>query len=281
MSVDSGSMYGALKASASLIGFPDLNKKQLQESLNLAPNDPYILEHMTPAKYMALITYKYLLDPSSKNKNDFNTELDNFNTIILPEGIDDILRAEGKQAAMGLKHKIGDSPFDTRYDEVLKVMQLVKVDGDIIGESTSKFSETNNSRATQSFDANLINDSEVKFSESNQNTGISVIETEILDKALAIARDPNAPVKKIRVFDFDDTLAKSKSLVFYNRPNDSGRPVPKNKAIFMIGGPGSGKSNIGKGLQLGREGWKVVNQDIFIESEKAKQGLPEIEKRLY
>ena len=100
MSVDSGSMYGALKASASLIGFPDLNKKQLQESLNLAPNDPYILEHMTPAKYMALITYKYLLDPSSKNKNDFNTELDNFNTIILPEGIDDILRAEGKQAAI-------------------------------------------------------------------------------------------------------------------------------------------------------------------------------------
>ena len=221
VSVDSGSMYGALKASASLIGFPDLNKKQLQESLNLDPSDPYVLEHMTPAKYMALITYKYLLDPSSKNKNDFNTELDNFNTIILPKGVDDILKAEGKQSAMGLKHKIGDSPFDTRYDEVLKVMQLVKIDGDIIGESTTKFSETNNSRATQSFDANLVNESQVKFSESNQNTGISVIETEILDRALRISRDPNAPVKKIRVFDFDDTLAKSKSKVFYEMPDGS------------------------------------------------------------
>ena len=221
MSVDSGSMQGALKASASLIGFPKLNKEQLQKSLNLKLNDPYVLEHMTPAKYMALITYKYLLDPSSKNKNDFNTELDNFNTIILPEGIDDILRAEGKQAAMGLKHKIGDSPFDTRYDEVLKVMQLVKVDGNIIGKSTSKYSETNNSRATQSFDASLVNDSQVKFSESNQNTGISVIETEILDKALRISRDPNAPIKKIRVFDFDDTLAQSKSKVFYEMPDGS------------------------------------------------------------
>ena len=50
------------------------------------------------------------------------------------------------------------------------------------------------------------------------------------------------------------------------------------KAFFLAGGPGSGKSNIGKGLQLGRDGWKVVNQDIFIESEKAKQGLPQIEK---
>jgi hypothetical protein len=221
VSVDSGSMQGALKASASLIGFPDLNKKQLQKSLNLKTNDPYVLEHMTPAKYMALITYKYLLDPSSKNKNDFNTELDNFNTIILPEGIDDILRAEGKQAAMGLKHKIGDSPFDTRYDEVLKVMQIVKVDGEIIGESTSKYSETNNSRATKSFDANLVNESQVKFSESNQNTGISVIETEILDRALRISRDPNAPIKKIRVFDFDDTLALSKSKVFYEMPDGS------------------------------------------------------------
>ncbi|MHA2039143.1 MAG: hypothetical protein ACW98X_22175 [Promethearchaeota archaeon] len=221
VSVDSGSMQGALKASASLIGFPNLNKSQLQQSLNLKSNDPYVLEHMTPAKYMALMTYKLLLDPSSKNKKDFNTELDNFNTIILPEGIDDILRAEGKQASMGLKHKIGDSPFDTRYDEVLKVMQLVKADGTIIGQSTMKFSETNNSRATQSFDAKLINDSQVKFYESNQNTGISVIETEILDRALSIARDPNAPVKKIRVFDFDDTLATSNNLVFAKRGDET------------------------------------------------------------
>ena len=122
-----------------------------------------------------------------------------------------------------------------------------------------------------------LNNNVVKFSK-NMFTNEVVGYAKTVDEALSIARDPNAPVKKIRVFDFDDTLAKSKSLVFYNRTNETGKPVPNNKAIFMIGGPGSGKSNIGKGLQLGRDGWKVVNQDIFIESEKAKQGLPEIEK---
>ena len=99
-----------------------------------------------------------------------------------------------------------------------------------------------------------------------------------LDESLRNARNPKAPVKKIRVFDFDDTLARTKSKVYYTRPNTTGKPSPKRKAIFMIGGPGSGKTNIGKGLQLGREGFKVVNQDIFVESENAKQGLPEAEK---
>jgi len=41
------------------------------------------------------------------------------------------------------------------------------------------------------------------------------------DKALNNARRSNAPVKKIRVFDFDDTLAKSKSMVIVTMPDDT------------------------------------------------------------
>ncbi len=44
---------------------------------------------------------------------------------------------------------------------------------------------------------------------------------EMLDKALNVARDPNAPVRKIRVFDFDDTLARTNSLVLYEMPDGS------------------------------------------------------------
>ena len=40
-----------------------------------------------------------------------------------------------------------------------------------------------------------------------------------MDAALDIARNPNSPVKKIRVFDFDDTLAKTKSNVLYTMPD--------------------------------------------------------------
>ena len=41
----------------------------------------------------------------------------------------------------------------------------------------------------------------------------------VLDKAANIARTPNNPVKKIRVFDFDDTLARTKSNVLYTMPD--------------------------------------------------------------
>ena len=47
----------------------------------------------------------------------------------------------------------------------------------------------------------------------------TIRQAEILDKALSIARDPNAPVKKIRVFDFDDTLARTNSNVLYSMPD--------------------------------------------------------------
>ena len=40
-----------------------------------------------------------------------------------------------------------------------------------------------------------------------------------VDEALANARKLNTPVKKIRVFDFDDTLARTKSIVFYTKPD--------------------------------------------------------------
>jgi hypothetical protein len=45
------------------------------------------------------------------------------------------------------------------------------------------------------------------------------------DKALNVARSLKAPVKKIRVFDFDDTLATSKSMVIVNMPNGSSKKI--------------------------------------------------------
>ena len=76
----------------------------------------------------------------------------------------------------------------------------------------------NNSRKA---DLNILESSKVKSSKmySKSPTNEVIRELGIMDKALNIARDPNAPVKKIRVFDFDDTLAKTKSKVKYTMPN--------------------------------------------------------------
>jgi hypothetical protein len=64
---------------------------------------------------------------------------------------------------------------------------------------------------------NLSNDV-VSFSKTNTNQDV-IGYAKTVDEALAIARDPNAPVKKIRVFDFDDTLATTKSDVLFTAPD--------------------------------------------------------------
>jgi hypothetical protein len=218
--IGGASMSGYIKTAASFIGYPTLDKAQLAEMLDLKDTDPYVLEHMTPAKYMALLTYKYLLDPSAKNKSDFNKELDNFNTIMIPRGVDKrMLQEVGLQASMGLEHNIGDSQWDTRYNDLLKVMQFTLYTGETIGQNSSQFSKMNNNPETKKSNVELVGKSKVIRPSETQNNGITIIESEVLDKALSLARDPDAPVKKIRVFDFDDTLAQSKSKVFYTMPD--------------------------------------------------------------
>ena len=120
-----------------------------------------------------------------------------------------------------------------------------------------------------------------KLNESFKPDSSKVIEfNNAADKAMANARNSipySEKPKKARVFDFDDTLAQSNSMVIVNKPNPEGgfsEGTTKLKAIFMIGGPGAGKTNVGKGLQLGRRGYKVVNQDIALEAMKSEAGLP-------
>ena len=48
---------------------------------------------------------------------------------------------------------------------------------------------------------------------------MSIAALEKTDKALELARKIDQPVKKIRVFDFDDTLARTKSNVLYTMPD--------------------------------------------------------------
>jgi predicted kinase len=127
--------------------------------------------------------------------------------------------------------------------------------------------------------SNNLQPNNIKLKGESSKNGVQVVnELGNLDNALNTGRvAPFSAPKKIRIFDFDDTLAKSKSKVLYTTPNVEGgfsEGATNLKAIFMVGGPGAGKTNVGKGLQLGRRGYKVVNQDIALESMKAEAGLP-------
>ena len=65
----------------------------------------------------------------------------------------------------------------------------------------------------------ILADSKVLDVEGDLNIQDLLSKAASIDEALNIARDINAPVKKIRVFDFDDTLATTKSNVLFTAPN--------------------------------------------------------------
>ena len=110
-----------------------------------------------------------------------------------------------------------------------------------------------------------------------RNAASQTKNAEMFDKALDNARKRNQTPKKARVFDFDDTLARTNSRVIYSKPNTTGKPSTKLKAVVLAGGPGSGKSSIVKGLGLEKQGYKIVNQDISLEWAKKLVGLSEVE----
>ena len=95
-----------------------------------------------------------------------------------------------------------------------------------------------------------------------------------LDKAKSVARRSTNPTKGMSAWDFDDTVARTKSGVIARIPNTSGKPMPGRKVIFLAGGAGSGKSNVVKQLGLEKQGFNIVNQDISLEWLKKNSGLP-------
>ena len=71
----------------------------------------------------------------------------------------------------------------------------------------------------------------------------------IIDDALKIARNVNAPIKKIRVFDFDDTLATSNNIVIATSPD--GTTIELNAEEFAE-----------KGADLKNQGYKMDFSDF-------------------
>ena len=84
----------------------------------------------------------------------------------------------------------------------------------------------------------------------------------------------DTPSRGMSAWDFDDTLATTKSGVRATVPNPDGTPQPGRKVIFLAGGAGSGKSNVVNKLGLENQGFKIVNSDISLEWLKKNSGLP-------
>lgn len=96
-------------------------------------------------------------------------------------------------------------------NEQLKKQQLIL-------NKFNKFISTKSSKSAKNNAQRFSKSKVVKVSESMSNEDILSLAA-TMDAALDLARNPNTPVKKIRVFDFDDTLAQTKSNVLYTMPD--------------------------------------------------------------
>ena len=153
--------------------------------------DPYVLEHMIPAKEIATLSLQYILSGDAKIKKELIKKLENYDTSILPKKLDDKLKKErGTQEMMGIDFKTGDSPIDTRYDGLGIMFYDAKTDA-FVG-SPVEYSKPELTKVKTEQKA-INNGRSTKFSKSS---------------------------KKIRVFDFDDTLARTKSNVLYTMPGE-------------------------------------------------------------
>jgi hypothetical protein len=198
----------------------------------------YEWEHAMPATR----AYLYLLIASlDKNfsKSDFEAMYDlvikNFKLIALDNYDDKVkIKGAGRTTSMGKGWSIvTDSWFNRYFDEIIGKIQGGIDPSSIQGLDNKTFTEelnidsngnsTNNNlqklkKFSKSANIKDLSNEVVKFNKNITNEGI-IGYVKTIDEALKIARDPNAPIKKIRVFDFDDTLATTKSDVLFTAPD--------------------------------------------------------------
>jgi len=213
-------------------------------------------EHMEPTQYKIIEMFNELINNGKLREGFWDT----YNVAIIPKKMDTVLIKNGLQNLMTFDHKPGKPPW-LRYYNVRtfgnKGMVAIKdiKTGDVIGKGFVKANnmvlkgDLSKQDLQEIAKIRRIQKHQIKFSKTGGGRGASI-------------------------FDFDDTLARTKSGVRGTVPNQDNKPKPKRKVIFLAGGAGSGKSNVVKKLGLEKQGFKIVNQDISLEWLKKNHGLP-------
>ena len=210
-------------------------------------------EHMIPTNFMVMkITDAFMSD---KSKVDLDALFKEYTVAVIPVTMDNVLEEMGFQYVMPIDYLAGQSSRARYYNMStfghpdLYAIESIdpKDNGKIYGEAAAN----------------------IKYSRNVKNTKVL---TDAITKARTIKYSKES--KGMSAWDFDDTIARTKSGVRYTLPNPEGIPQPSRKVIFMAGGPGSGKSTVIKGLDLENQGFKIVNQDISLQWLAKNHGLP-------
>ncbi len=215
------------KLGAQIIGYSDV-----------ITGSRYEYEHAMPAT----MAYLYLLDASLSN-SDFNTAydliIDNYKVIALDKAMDDKLRNARTAAGYSLQRRMPDnwsvvdgSWWQRYFNDIVVMIDGGIRPGSIIGLDGINFQEKFSIDASGQPSTQDIINSKKKAAVSNnklQPVGMKLSKTDNnqqqiqdlkkLDKAFDNAKNVNAESKGISIWDFDDTLATTKSNVLYTLPD--------------------------------------------------------------
>ena len=124
------------------------------------------------------------------------------------------------------------------------------------------------------------------FNPNNQTLDLRIFGSGRVDNIYSIDGRPAREIIEERKSVINRALAFNKNINWAEWAGAVEAMEPQTKysqsvprAVFMVGGPGAGKTNVGKGLKLGRRGYKVINQDLALEPMKEEAGLPANEQQ--
>jgi hypothetical protein len=188
---------------------------------DLKIGDKLVYEHMMPAEVVVMALLESYFGKGTINIDDV---FDNYHVAIIPESMDNAIKRFGFQQTMPKGFLQDLSKFIERYynsltfgsvEYALKSLKDSKVDP--MSEEWAEAYKLLNNKKTENKNRLSLLPSGVM--PDNENNSYMVDSSIKMTKALDNSIKPNAPVRKIRVFDFDDTLATTKSDVLFTTPD--------------------------------------------------------------
>jgi hypothetical protein len=219
-------MLGLGKKSSSLAVLPDMTLAEMIKEFGEYNTSNYVLEHITPANYIKSRVYDYLLSgkESGATKEMMRLTLRDAHTTFIPKPKDTAVN-KILQDDMGIDYAPGVNPIKSRYwfkghltnfDFPLKV-HGGEYSGDVYSRTPNMSHKEVQERRRGLREANVI--MLPKGMGSKNMTPSEILGSmKVIDQALANGRKRNAKRKGMSTWDFDDTLAHTKSDVITTSP---------------------------------------------------------------
>jgi hypothetical protein len=200
------------------------------DSISLSKSDnpsDYRFEHNPPVRVMKIYMAEYV--DGKITKAELKKKFKDASVSVIPKLMDDVINIRYKDTIpLASVDRFSRYYNSFTFGKFPYSMTVFTPNFNNKGEITSWSKSTkgvnlkkayDNMQKALKFSKSEVNESRVVKASEDMSMEDVLNKAASLDEALRNARNPNAPVKKIRVFDFDDTLARTKSNVLYTMPD--------------------------------------------------------------